>query len=75
MRSLLMTTTKNLTEMQMKLAELLKASRIAKDSAIAIALTIQKDNQIQAFASWMQDNLTATESEMLKKAVQISKEK
>ena len=70
-----MDTTKNLTEMQMKLAKLLKASRITKDSAITIGLMLQEDEQIQEFARWMQRNLMATESEMLKKAVEIYQEK
>ena len=62
-----------LTDLQLKLAELLKALRITKDSAIAIALMLQDDNKIIEFAKWIKENTTATESQIVRVAVKIDK--
>ena len=67
-----MKTIKKITELQKKLATLLKGLTIAKDSAIAIALTLQEDMQIVKFAKFVAKNTMATESELLKKAVEIA---
>ena len=67
-----MNTTDKLTDMQLKLADLLKALRIPKDTVIVIGLMLQRDKQIVEFARWVKENTLATESEILKKAVEIA---
>ena len=64
-----------LTDLQLKLADLLKALRISKDSAIAIALMLQEDKQIVAFAKCIKENMLATESELIAKVIEIAEEK
>ena len=72
MRSLSKRTMKEFNENHKKFAKLLKALRLTKDSTITIALLLQENHQMVAMAEYLKENPNATESEILKKAVEIN---
>ena len=53
-------------------SKVLKSLMLSKDGTIAIALMLQEDNQMIEMVEYIKNNPNATESEILKKAVEIN---
>ena len=60
-----------LTEMQVRFSKVLKALKLTKDGTITIALLLQEDEQILEMVTYIKNNVEATESALLRKAVEI----
>ena len=61
-----------LSEAQANLIECLKFLKLEQDAIVAIMLLIPKDEQIATMAEYLLENPKATESDILKKATEIS---
>ena len=61
-----------LSEAQANLIECLKFLNLEQDAIVAIMLLIPKDEQIATMAEYLLGNPQATESDILKKATEIS---
>lgn len=62
-----------LSEAQANLIDCLKFLKLEQDTIIVIMLMIPKDEQMAKMAEFLLDNPKASESEILKKATEISK--
>lgn len=63
---------KQLSEAQVNLIECLKFLKVSQENIVGIMLMIPQDEQIAEMAEYLSNNPKATESEILKKAVEIS---
>lgn len=63
---------KGLTEAQSDMIECLNFLKLDKNAIVVIMLLIPKDEQIAEMAEFLLENPKATESDILKKAVDIS---
>ena len=62
-----------LSEAQASLIECLKFLKLEQDTIVVIMLLIPDDEQIASMAGYLLENPRATESDILKKATEISK--
>ncbi len=63
-----------LSEVQADLIECLKLLKVKQDAIVAIMLLIPNDEQIATMAEYLLENPKATESEILEKALELTKE-